>query len=226
MAEEAGPPLPRYEPPRSKRTPLKAEPFFPFDEKIFILDPPQKKAKIRSSEKTRLKIAPSSLSVLAESLAPEEMARFAMRRSRTTRESGASDEGKLIKTLEEQLQCGICLALLREPRAIICGHTFCLTCLKKVRMDIIVCADVRRRQGEWWEGVKGGKEAWMVQSGCSADIAFTSSATRRTGEEAGQRARQVPRVPGALQSIRVLAELAAGGACGGLSAPGACSLSR
>jgi hypothetical protein len=39
----------------------------------------------------------------------------------------------LLGLLEEQLQCSICLGILRDPRSVICGHTFCFACISQVR---------------------------------------------------------------------------------------------
>ena len=39
----------------------------------------------------------------------------------------------LLGLLEEQLQCSICLGTLRDPRSVICGHTFCFACISQVR---------------------------------------------------------------------------------------------
>ena len=36
------------------------------------------------------------------------------------------------RQLDQELQCAICLEMLRDPRMLPCQHTFCLECLEKL----------------------------------------------------------------------------------------------
>ena len=73
------------------------------------------------------------------------------------------------RQLDQELQCAICLEMLRDPRMLPCQHTFCLECLEKfsklgngITIDCSLCKRTHDLPSE--NGAKGFPENMLMKS--------------------------------------------------------------